>query len=78
MGSNRSLARESHGRVIVVGFPPRRPGFDTRSGMWDLWWTKWHWDRFSLSTSFSHANSHSTDYSTFIIIIYHPGLVTIG
>jgi hypothetical protein len=22
-------------------------------GMWDLWWTKWHWDRISLSASVS-------------------------
>jgi hypothetical protein len=50
--------------------------------MWDLWWTKWHWSRFSPSTSVSPANSHSTDCSTLIvvviiiiIIIYHPGLV---
>jgi hypothetical protein len=44
---------------------------------WDLWWTKWHLGRFSPSTSVSPANSHSTDCSTFIIIIivYHPGLV---
>jgi hypothetical protein len=41
---------------------------------WDLWWTKWHWGRFSSSTSVSPSNSHSTDCSTFIII-YHPGLV---
>jgi hypothetical protein len=41
--------------------------------MWGLWWTKWHWGRFSLSTSVSPANSHSTDCSTFII--YNPGLV---
>jgi hypothetical protein len=27
--------------------------------MWDLWWTKWHWGRFSPSTSVSPANSHS-------------------
>jgi hypothetical protein len=40
--------------------------------MWDLWWTKWHWSKFSLSTSVSPANSHSTDCSTFIITIYHP------
>jgi hypothetical protein len=32
--------------------------------MWDLWWTKWHWGRFSPSTSVSPANSHSTGYST--------------
>jgi hypothetical protein len=43
--------------------------------MWDLWWTKWHWGKFSPSTSVSPANSHSTDCATFIIIIYHPGLV---
>jgi hypothetical protein len=32
--------------------------------MWDLWWTKWHWDRFSLSTSVSPANSHSIHESS--------------
>jgi hypothetical protein len=39
---------------------------------------KWHWDRFSPSTSVSPGNSHSTDCSTFIIIIiiiHHPGRV---
>jgi hypothetical protein len=36
--------------------------------MRDLWWTKCHWGRFSPSTSVSPANSHSTDYSTLIII----------
>jgi hypothetical protein len=29
--------------------------------MWDLWWTKWHWCRFSPSASVSPPNSHSTD-----------------
>jgi hypothetical protein len=33
--------------------------------------TKWHWGRFSPSTSVSPANPHSTNYS---IIIDHPGL----
>jgi hypothetical protein len=42
--------------------------------MWDLWWTMWHWGRFSPSTSVSPVNSHSTDCTTHIII-YHPGLV---
>jgi hypothetical protein len=41
--------------------------------MWDLWWTKWHWGRFSPRISVTPANSHSTGYST--LIIYHPGLV---
>jgi hypothetical protein len=44
--------------------------------MWDLWWTKWYWGRFPPSTSVSPANSHSTDCSK--LVIYHPGLVTIG
>jgi hypothetical protein len=38
-----------------------------------LWWTKWHWGRFSPSTSVSPADSRSTDCSTFIM--YHPSLV---
>ena len=28
--------------------------------MWDLWWTVWHWDRFSLSTSVFPRHYHST------------------
>jgi hypothetical protein len=44
--------------------------------MWDLWWTKWYWGRFSPGISVSSVNSHSTDCSTFIIIC-HPGLVQI-
>jgi hypothetical protein len=43
--------------------------------MWDLWWTKWCWGRFSPSTSVFPPNSHSTYCSTIIIIIYQPGLV---
>jgi hypothetical protein len=42
--------------------------------MWDLWWTKWRWGRFSPSTSVSPANLHSTNFST-ITLTYHPGLV---
>jgi hypothetical protein len=42
--------------------------------MWDLWWTKWHWERFLTSTSVSPANSHSTHCPTWIVI-YHPELV---
>jgi hypothetical protein len=36
--------------------------------------TKWHWGRFSPSTSVSPANLHSTSCST-VIIIYYLGLV---
>jgi hypothetical protein len=42
--------------------------------MWDLWWIKWHWGRFSPSTSVSPANLHYTNCST-ITIIYRVGLV---
>jgi hypothetical protein len=38
-----------------------RPG-----SMWGLWWTKWHWGRFSKSTSISPVN-HSTNFSIIII-----------
>jgi hypothetical protein len=62
----------THGVLYRVG-PGSNPGQIT----WDLWWTKWHWDRFSPSTTISLAKSHSTDCSTFIII-HHPGLGTIG
>jgi hypothetical protein len=40
--------------------------------MWDLWWTKWSWDRFSSNSSVSPANLHSTSCST--ITIYHLDL----
>jgi hypothetical protein len=34
-------------RRLVAGLSPRRPGSDPGDHfMWDLWWTKWHWDRF--------------------------------
>jgi hypothetical protein len=42
--------------------------------MWDLWWTKWRWGRFSPSTSVSPDSSHSTSCST-ITLISHLGLV---
>jgi hypothetical protein len=43
--------------------------------MWDLWWTKWRWGRFSPNTSVSRANLHySTNFST-ITITYQLGLV---
>jgi hypothetical protein len=38
-------------------------GSTTGQVMWDLWCTKWHWGRFSQSTSVSAANSHSTNCS---------------
>jgi hypothetical protein len=43
--------------------------------MWDLWWTKWRWGRFSPSTSVSPTNLRSTNFFSTITITYHPGLV---
>jgi hypothetical protein len=53
-----------------------RGGPDSTPGlvMWDLWWTKWRWGRFSPSTSVSLANLFSTNFSI-ITITYHMGLV---
>jgi hypothetical protein len=61
-------------RRLVVGFPPRRPGFDARSGLMVFVVDKMRWGRFSLSTSGSRPNSHCTNLFT-LIIVYHPGLV---
>jgi hypothetical protein len=38
-----------------------------RASMWGLWWTKWHWGRFSPSTLVSPANHHSTNFSMLIV-----------
>jgi hypothetical protein len=57
-------------RRLVVGFPPRRPGFKTGSvhvGFLDR--QKWRWGRFSPRTSVSPANLHSIYFSTMIFII---------
>jgi hypothetical protein len=69
---------EELGRAICQAVSRRLPtaGSIPALVMWDLWWTKWHWGRFSPTTLVSPANSHSTDCST--LIIYHPGLVITG
>jgi hypothetical protein len=38
--------------------------------MWDLWWTKCRWGRFSPSTSVSPANFHPTSCSTITVITW--------
>jgi hypothetical protein len=37
--------------------------------MWDLWWTKWRWARFSPRTLVSPANIHSICFSTIFFTI---------
>jgi hypothetical protein len=48
------------------------PGSIPGQVMWDLWWTKWHLDRFTQSNSVSTAVSLTTKVS---ILICHLGLV---
>jgi hypothetical protein len=44
------------------------PGFSPGQFMWDLWWTRRHWGKFSPDTLVSLAN-YSTDCFTFVIIL---------
>jgi hypothetical protein len=45
----------------------RRAAFAHGQVTWDLWWTVWHWGRFSPRTSVSPSNHHSTKFSILII-----------
>jgi hypothetical protein len=63
-------------RRLVAGLSARRPGFDPGSAMWDLWWTKWHWDMgfpqyFSvpLSISIRRCSINRKNEKSLIIII---------
>jgi hypothetical protein len=49
-------------------FPPRNQGSSPDHVVWDLWWTKRHYNRFCLSSSVFPAK-HSAAFSTLIIII---------
>jgi hypothetical protein len=71
---------------LLLQVVPRTPsihrgGPDSILGrsMWDLWWTKWHWDRFSpQSTSVFPCQFHSTGATllgkTKKLIIFITGL----
>jgi hypothetical protein len=66
----RAIAQAVSRRLPTAAPDRGAPGSSPGQLMWDLWWKKWHWGRFSPSTLFSPANSHSSDCSTFIIIYY--------
>jgi hypothetical protein len=64
---------------LVVGLSPRRHGFAPGQSMWVLWWTKWHWDRFSseffsfpLSVSFSMAIDSHISYGAWKMARWWP------
>jgi hypothetical protein len=76
MGINYILAPPSYKLVVpwlrwlVAVLSPWKLGLCLGQSMWDLWLTKWHWDRFfskffifPLSVSFHHDS----------ILIYHLG-----
>jgi hypothetical protein len=72
------INRNIEGRAIAQAVSSWLPTAAARGSspglvMWDLWWTKWRWGRFSPSTSVSPANLHSTYFSS-VILIYHLGL----
>jgi hypothetical protein len=62
------LLIQYHNEMQILGYEPHRGVPDSRPGqsMWDLWWTKWHWDRvfseffcFPLSISFQRRSPNS-------------------
>jgi hypothetical protein len=73
--SNLSGRKSRYGRAIAQGAPSSSSG----QVMWNLCWTKWHWGRFSPSTSVSLTNFHPTDsYTVFFIYHLSSGAGTIG
>jgi hypothetical protein len=60
-----SLFCDVNSMELQGGGPGSNPGLV----MWDLWWTKWRWDRYSPSNSVSPAKLHSTNFSTIPITI---------
>jgi hypothetical protein len=65
-------------RRLIAGLSPRRPGLAPRSIQWDLWWTKWHWDRF-FSESFGFPvniippwDPHFQKFKKIVLSLIHP------
>jgi hypothetical protein len=70
----------NYGRAIAQAVSRWLPTVAVRGSkpdlvMWDLWWDKWRWGKFSPSSSVSPAIVvRSTNYST-ITLMYLPGNV---
>jgi hypothetical protein len=71
---------KKQGRAMAQAVSHRPPNAEarvqSRVSMWDLWWTKWHWDRFfpeyfgfPLSISF-HRCSITRKIGNNLIIIF--------
>jgi hypothetical protein len=69
--SFNSTLPQFQGRAVAQAVSRRLPTAVVLSSSpdqvtWDLWWTTWHWDKFSLSTSVSPANSTAPHSSSII------------
>jgi hypothetical protein len=60
--SHMNWRRSEHGRLRPESPPSHRGGPDSRrvKSMWDLWWTKLHWDRFFSEFFGFPCQYHST------------------
>jgi hypothetical protein len=60
--SHMNWRRSEHGRLRSESPPSHRGGPDSRrvKSMWDLWWTKLHWDRFFSEFFGFPCQYHST------------------
>jgi hypothetical protein len=54
-------------QAVSRWFPTAAARIRVRARMWNLWWTKRHWGRFSPRTSVSPVNRHSANFSIIII-----------
>jgi hypothetical protein len=57
-------ARSHSGWVSIATATQRGDRLGPSQVMWDLWCTKWHWDRFPPSTSVSPANPSTSRISS--------------
>jgi len=48
-------------RRLLAVLPNRGPGMMPGQTVWDVWWTKWHCDSFSYSSSVLSREYHSTN-----------------
>jgi hypothetical protein len=65
-------------RWLVAGLSPQRPGLHLSQSMWDLWWIKLRWDRFSLSSSVPLSISFHRDSQFSYIILEMNNRPTTG
>jgi hypothetical protein len=80
----RLLEKQLNGRAMAQAVRRQPPTAEARVRSrghftWDLWWTKWHWDRFFPSTYVFPCQFHSTGAPLLVklknkLIIFIKGL----